>query len=293
MRYECEQVELKRKDDGTDLYLTKFWCPASWQDKNILMVHGLTYTQHVFDIKYKDYSVCEYFAKNGYTVWRLDLSGYGKSGKYEDGWKVTTQHAAEDEIYALEKICELQGVEKLDLLGWSWGTMTTSKVASQRPDLLKKVVWLGPCFGGAFEATPVTEPFSYLNYGYVIRVWQHVPGTNDLVTDFDTVEPELHGMWVDHTYAQDGGHGRPNGGAKEIMEIGDGWMIDTKAVKVPVLIITGDNDFYVNIDRCYQAEKELPEGSKLLHLHGAGHAMYLEKDYYQTTREAILKFISE
>lgn len=117
MRYECEQVELKRKDDGTDLYLTKFWCPASWQDKNILMVHGLTYTQHVFDIKYKDYSVCEYFAKNGYTVWRLDLSGYGKSGKYEDGWKVTTQHAAEDEIYALEKICELQGVEKLDLLG--------------------------------------------------------------------------------------------------------------------------------------------------------------------------------
>lgn len=107
--------------------------------------------------------------------------------------------------------------------------MTTSEVASQRPDLLKKVVWLGPCFGGAFEATPVTE---------------------------------LHGMWVDHTYAQDGGHGRPNGGAKEIMEIGDGWLIDTKAVK-------------------------------LLHLHGAGHAMYLEKDYYQTTREAILKFISE
>ena len=84
MRYECEQVELKRKDDGTDLYLTKFWCPASWQDKNILMVHGLTYTQHVFDIKYKDYSVCEYFAKNGYTVWRLDLSGYGKCGKYEE-----------------------------------------------------------------------------------------------------------------------------------------------------------------------------------------------------------------
>lgn len=65
MRYECEQVELKRKDDGKNLYLTKFWCPASWQDKNILMVHGLTYTQHVFDMKYKDYSVCEYFAKNG------------------------------------------------------------------------------------------------------------------------------------------------------------------------------------------------------------------------------------
>ena len=68
-----------------------------------------------------------------YGVWIL--ADMENTGKYEDGWKVTTQHAAEDEIYALEKICELQGVEKLDLLGWSWGTMTTSKVASQRPDL--------------------------------------------------------------------------------------------------------------------------------------------------------------
>ena len=43
------------------------------------------------------------FCKNGYTVWRLDLSGYGKSGKYEDGWKVTTQHADRDEIMLSKK----------------------------------------------------------------------------------------------------------------------------------------------------------------------------------------------
>ena len=293
MRYTCEQVDLKRKDNGKALYLTRYSCPASWDNKNILCVHGLTYTQHAFDMNYKDYSVCKYFAKHGYNVWRLDIGGYGNSEKYDDGFEVTTMNAAEDEIYALEKICEVMKVEKVDLLGWSWGTMTTSKVASLRPDLLHKVVWLGPCFGGAFPAQPVTEPFSDIDYGYIIRVFQHVPGTNDLVTDFDTIEPEVQGLWVDHTMAQDAGHGRPNGGAKEIMEIGDGWLIDTKAVKVPVLIIAGDNDFYVNIDRCYQAEKELPAGSKLVHMHGAGHAMYLEKDYYQWTREEILKFISE
>lgn len=291
MHYVCKQIALKRKDNGKELFLTKFSCPASRQHKNILMVHGLTYTQHVFDIKYKDYSTCEYLAKNGYHVWRIDLGGYGKSEKYDNGWDVTTQNAAEDTITAFTEIVKLQKVKNVDLLGWSWGTMITAKAASQRPELIHKVIWLGPCFGGVFEPVEVSDPFSDLSYSYVIRVWQHVPGSNGLLTDFNTVEPELHDMWVDLAYTQDIGHCRPNGGAKEIMEIGDGWLIDNKAVKSPVLIVAGDNDFYVNVDRCYQAKSELPDGSELLFLKGAGHAMYLEKNYYKKTREAILEFI--
>lgn len=291
MYYKCEQLALKRKDNDKELFFTKFSCPSSRKDQNILMIHGLTYTQHVFDIKYKDYSVCEYFARNGYNVWRIDLGGYGKSEKYQNGWDVTTGNAAEDAITALEEIAKLQEVKNADLLGWSWGTMITAKVAALRPELLHKVIWLGPCFGGVFDPVEVTEPFSDLSYHYVIRVWQHVPGSNGMLTDFNTVDPNLHEMWVDLAYTQDIGHGRPNGGSKEIMEIGNGWLIDLKSVKVPVLIIAGNNDFYVNIDRCYQAENELPEGSKLLFLKGAGHAMYLEKNYYKKTREAILAFI--
>lgn len=293
MYYECKQIALSRKDNEKKLFFTRFSCPISQRHKNILLIHGLTFTQHVFDIKYKDYSMCQYFARNGYNVWRIDLGGYGYSDKYENGWDVTTLNAASDIITALEEIISLQAVTNVDLLGWSWGSMTTATVATLRPDLIHKVIWLGPCFGGVFNPVPITEPFTSLSYGYIIRIWQHVPGTNNLIPDFNTVEPELHDLWVDDTYAQDVGHFRPNGGAKEIMEIGDGWLIDTKAVKVPVLLVTGDNDFYVNIDRCYQAEKELPEGSKLLHLHGAGHAMYLEKNYYKKTREAILEFIQD
>ncbi|MEY8377111.1 alpha/beta hydrolase [Lachnospiraceae bacterium 56-18] len=289
MRYKCEQIELQRKDDGKKLYFTKFWCPASIQEKNILIIHGLTYTQHIFDIKFKDYSLCEYFAQNGYNVFRLDLSGYGRSEKYEDGWIVTTQHAAEDEIYALEKICEIQDVKKVDVLGWSWGSMTTSKVASQRPELIRGLAWFGPCFGGTFAPIPVTKPFTANTYANVVRIWQHVPGSN-IDPDYTTIEPELHGMWVDQCFKYDGGHGRPNGGAKEINENGDGWLIHTKAVKVPVMIIAGTVDAYTNLDRAHQAEKELPDGTRLLILHGAGHAMFLERDYYKKAREAVLHF---
>ena len=78
-----------------------------------------------------------------------------------------------------------------------------------------------------------------------------------------------------------------------ILGCGDKWSVETKKVPCPVLIVTGDCDFYVNIDRVYQAAKELPEGSQLLHLHGAGHCMYLEKDYYKKTRETILDFLNK
>ena len=60
MRYNFSEHDLHRKDNGKRLYFTKCDCPASFADKNILLVHGLTYTQHVFDLNYKDYSVVRY-----------------------------------------------------------------------------------------------------------------------------------------------------------------------------------------------------------------------------------------
>lgn len=292
MRYNFSEHDLHRKDNGKRLYFTKCDCPASFADKNILLVHGLTYTQHVFDLNYKDYSVVRFLAKNGYTVWRVDIGGYGPSEEYEDGFDVTTENAAKDIITALEEICRLQGVKKVDLLGWSWGCMTTAKVGEYRPDLVNKLVWIGTPFGGTIPATEVKEPFTYLSYPYVIRVFQHMPGS-DYDLDYLTVEPEVAGIWCDHVFNIDGRHGRPNGANREIMACGDGWLIDTSKVKVPTCILNGDIDFYIDQNRVKQAFPALPEGSELHTFHGAGHALYCEVDYYKPFRETLLKFLQK
>ncbi len=292
MKYERITIDLARKDNGKKLYFTKFNCPASWDSKNILMVHGLTYTQHVFDMKYKDYSFCEFLAKNGWTVWSLDLGGYGRSEEYEDGFEVTTENAAKDILTAVEEICTLQSVDKIPVLGWSWGTMTTAKAAIIDNTHISRILWLGPFLGGVFPPAEVKEPFTYLNYSYIVRVFQHL-GNDDMEVDFDTVEPEVLGMWVDHVLKIDGMHGRPNGGNREILGMGDKWSVDIPAVPVPVCIVTGDNDFYVNIDRVYDAARRLPEGTELHHYHGAGHCMYLEKDYYKRCHNDVLQFIEK
>lgn len=292
MRYEFEDIDLKRKDNGKMLYFNKCSCPASFPEKNILLVHGLTYTNHVFDIDYKDYSVVRFLAKNGYTVWRVDIGGYGLSEEYEDGFEVTTENASKDIITALEKICELQGVANVDLVGWSWGCMTSALVGSNRPELIRKLVWIGTPFGGTLPSTDVTEPFTELSYPYVTRVFQHMPGSDEDV-DYLTVEPEIVGIWCDHVFKIDGRHGRPNGGNREIMRCGDGWLIDASKVKVPTGMFNGTVDFYIDQARTHEAIKQLPEGSELNVFRGAGHALYCEKDFYVPFREKLLQFLNK
>lgn len=292
MRYNYEELELKRKDNGKELFFSKFDCPASYPDKNILLIHGLTYTNHVFDIEYKDYSLVRYLAKNGYTCWRIDIGGYGQSEKYEDGFEVDTENASKDILTALEKIRELQDVEKIDVLGWSWGTMTTSLAAAAKPEYFRKLIWVGPCFGGTLPSVEVTEPFTELEYKYVTRVFQHMPGS-EIDVDYDTVEPEVCGIWCDKVFKIDGQHGRPNGGNREIMAAGDNWLIDATKVNVPTSILTGNIDMYVDQERCKIACEQLPEGSELKVFRGAGHALYCETDYYVPFREAVLEFLNK
>lgn len=292
MKYKRTEMQIVRNDNGKMLYLTKYESENSIVNKNILMIHGLTYAQFVFDIKYKDYSMCEYLSQNEYCVWRLDLGGYGKSEKYENGWDVTTENAARDILQAIDEICIQQKVEKVDLLGWSWGTMVTAKAAIWKPECIKKIVWLGPCFGGMFEPVKIEEPFLSLDDEYINRIWQKNEKFTQKEINIDTVEAGVLNMWMVFAYTQKGGNLRPSGGAKEIMEAGDNWLIDIEKIKTPVLIVAGNQDFYVNIERCNQAIKGLPEGSQFYYLENAGHAMYLEKEFYKKTRERILSYLN-
>ena len=127
---------------------------------------------------------------------------------------------------------------------------------------------------------------------YVNRIWRKNPECQEQY-DQTAVEPMLLNLRSVLAYRQKGERLRPAGGAKEIMEAGDKWLIEPEKIKVPVLIVTGDIDFYVNTERCYEAVRKLPKGSAIGHLEHAGHAMYLEKNFYQKTRQAILNFLGE
>ena len=64
---------------GISLHLDRAAKDGTEPKKIILMIHGVTYSSHEFDINYKDYSLVRFLTGEGYAVWRLDIAGFGQS----------------------------------------------------------------------------------------------------------------------------------------------------------------------------------------------------------------------
>jgi pimeloyl-ACP methyl ester carboxylesterase len=128
--------------------------------KQILLVHGSSFSSHEFDIDYQDYSLVQRLARERYAVWRIDIAGYGQSETVEDGFMPDTAYAAEDINAAVERITQISGQTKIDVLGWSWGTITAGQFAVKYPTHLGKLILYAPIVSGLGEQE-ITESFSH------------------------------------------------------------------------------------------------------------------------------------
>ena len=100
-------------------------------DRIVLFVHGATYpAETAFDLKLGGISWMEFIAQRGYDVYLVDVRGYGRSTRPPEMSQpadlsapiVRTATAVQDVGSAVDFIRKRRGVEKINLLGWSWGT---------------------------------------------------------------------------------------------------------------------------------------------------------------------------
>jgi pimeloyl-ACP methyl ester carboxylesterase len=122
-------------------------------EKILLYVHGATYpAETAFDLRLNGLSWMEYIAQRGYDVYLVDVRGYGKSTRpaemdrpaQENAPIVRTATAVKDVASAVEFIRKRRGVEKLNLLGWSWGTTIMGWYTAQNNDKVNKLVLYAP-----------------------------------------------------------------------------------------------------------------------------------------------------
>lgn len=113
----------------------------------VLLAHGATVSGRPdFDLDIPPdesgltYSLMEYLAAQGYDVFSVDYQNYGDSGRVPCGLCVTSQVAANDIGAAVDYIRELRRVERVHLLGWSWGATTAGLYAQQHPDRIARLV---------------------------------------------------------------------------------------------------------------------------------------------------------
>ena len=283
-----ETVPLERNE--VPLHLERYVEQDGKTKQPILFVHGVTFSSHEFDVDYKDYSLARYFAKHGFEVWLLDIAGFGKSGSVKDGFMPNSDYAAEDIAAAVRCILERNQISSMDILGWSWGTVTSGRFAAKHPEMVRRLVLYAPIVAG-LGAQDVKEPFHKNTWGSAVSDFQRkVDGS----IDFDIVEKPVASTYIDNAWHYDRDKS-PNGGRRDLLVSKSIRLIPTESIKAPVLIISGSKDPYVSADLCEEAYKTLPnqKDSQLVIVNGAAHAMLMERPYYRIFREQILKFLEK
>jgi pimeloyl-ACP methyl ester carboxylesterase len=151
-----EEFMVPASDPGISLYVrnkhpegvSKF-APG----KILLYVHGATYpAETAFDLQLNGLSWMDYIARRGYDVYLVDVRGYGRSTRPPEMDKpaadnepiVRTPTAVKDVGSAVDFIRKRRGVDKINLLGWSWGTSIMGLYTTQNNAKVNKLVLYAP-----------------------------------------------------------------------------------------------------------------------------------------------------
>ncbi len=272
--------------EGIKLHLDCMWMDREKPEKSILLIHGSTFSSHEFDIDYKDYSLVRRLVREGYAVWRLDIAGYGQSGDVADGYQIDTAYAAEDIGAAVDRILEVTEKDKIDLLGWSWGTMTACRFAVSNSERLNRLVLYAPILSGLGQQD-VPEPFRRITWETAIEDMQRTP---DGEVNPEIMDPEFVGMWCSSCWRYDRDRS-PRGWLLDAGADPSVSLIDLESVSVPTLVICGDKDQYLDYRRVHSSVEHLPDGSELKLIPGGSHIVFYEKPHYRVFQESVVRFL--
>ena len=282
--YATTEYPLER--NGIPLHLDSTVMEEVEPEKDILLLHGVTYSSNTFHTDYKDYSFIKRLAREGYNVWRLDIAGYGGSGPVEDGFMPDTDYAAEDIFAAVKRILDETGRDKVDLLGWSWGTITTSRFAVKHPEFVDRLVLFGPILRGIGEFE-ISEPFHHNTWEQAAEDFQL---KEDGTFDYDMTDPVVIDTWCSNCWRYDGDKS-PNGGRRDASVPSSVRMIEPEKLSMPALLICGGNDPYMDYDMLKDVLDFLPEGSEVKIIGKGSHVVIVEKPYYHEFQDSVVKFL--
>lgn len=128
--------------------------PAAPFRPPLLIVHGATLGTALFDLPAHGYSLIDELANSGRPVYALDIRGFGRSlggmvmeaPAQANAPFARLPEAVVDVRTAVDFILARENCAKLDLLGFSWGTVTTAFLATQVPALINRLVLYAPLY---------------------------------------------------------------------------------------------------------------------------------------------------
>ena len=150
-------------------------------DNIVLFIHGATYPSTPdFDLQFEDYSWADWMVERGYAVYMFDKRNYGFSTREKAMDEPAAKNKPVSRSYlvirdigaAVDHIRAKRNVQKVSLIGWSWGAMTAGYYASLHSDKVAKLVLFAPAYAFALHtnlgpgsaAQNKRKPYEF-NYG--------------------------------------------------------------------------------------------------------------------------------
>ncbi|SIT17770.1 Lysophospholipase, alpha-beta hydrolase superfamily [Roseivivax lentus] len=229
----------------------------------VLFVHGATFSGRIFDIPHEDLNWLQVMADAGYSAYALDLRGYGLSKPTafpEEGVYASGAQAIADIGDAVDWIMARHDGARVALVGWSWGTLTTSRyVMADGRDKIRSLCLYAPIYAernaGWIDmlADPADRsrlrplgPYRRVNLSDTRIRWdEQIPNGADWRS-----EAALLAL-VESSCADDGAEGDtdppsfrvPNGTFVELWECFNGRPIhDPAGIACPTMLIRGSQD---------------------------------------------------
>ena len=274
----------------------------------LLMVHGrMAPCPVAYDLPVPGYSWMDYIASRGFDVFALSIRGFGESTwprEVRESPKgkppaIPGKVAVRDIKAAVDFICERRGVNKLGILGRSWGTTTSPAYAADNMKQVHKLVLYAPYYAydnpqrarrmedpikpGVFDAR--RGAWSWCTEKDVHqRWWGHIPG-------------DAHHKWRDpkvlKTYFRELLRYDPEGARRKTpaFRLANGSLADlydrarniplydAGKITCPVLLIRGDQDGASADPEAWGLYKALcnSRGKRYVIINDGTHFMELEK----------------
>lgn len=250
---------------GIELYVRHKYLAKNSSQANkgsVLFVHGSSYPSEVsFDLRVGGFSWMDYIALQGWSVFMMDLRGYGKSSRPPEMEEpaqqnlpvVRTETAVRDVNAVVENIVTRRKQDRLSLIGWSWGSTVMAAYTCAHASRVNRLVLYAPQW---LRTTP-----SLLGGNDILGAYRYIPISTTKDRWLNGVAPEQrealipagwYEIWAEATLASDPagcvldcpGIRAPNGIIQDSREFwSNGKVIYNPAeITVPVLVIGGEWD---------------------------------------------------